>query len=512
MHRINRRDFLKLMGVSLGATAFSRFDFFSNGQAKQKPNIIILVFDAMSAAHLSIYGYPRNTTPNFERLAQRATVYHSNYAAANFTSPGTATILTGLYPWKHRAFDLGGLVRRELADNNLFKLLGDDYYSVGFAQNVWANNLLSEFKSGPDWRLPPSAFSSTIQRFLLSSYFAADDVPAYFAFDEYLGRMQPTANPFPGSISLGFLDSLIAHAQEKKGTPTEEFPYGKPSNNLYFYYDNKTVFMNVAQTIEKLNQNSPFVGYFHLYSPHSPYAPHKDFVDIFEDIPLVKKPLHKLSSMRFPQRTLKEQRKRYDEYIANVDAEFGNLLDSLESSGVLDNSYLILASDHGELFERGEIGHGTALLFEPVIRTPLIISPPGQNHQVDVYSHTCNTDLIPTLLHISGAEIPESLDGKVLPGLGGTDDPERSIFSVQANQNSSFLPIKKATIALNKKNYKLIYYLGYEKYDQRFELYNLHDDPNELSDVFKTDTLVASQMQDELLTALDDANRPFRRN
>ena len=511
MDKISRRDFLKASSVFLGATVFSRSKFLSNAQTDHKPNIIILVFDSMSAAHLSIYGYPRSTTPNFERFAKRATVYHSNYSTANFTSPGTATLLTGLYPWRHRAFNFGGLVTRKLIGNNLFNLLGDSYYSVGFSQNIWANNLISEFGSALDQKILPSTFSSRRKRFLLSSYIPSDDLSSYYAFDEYLVRTHPELNPIPGSISFGFLDTFVAYMQQKKETPTEDFPYGMPNNIYDFYYNNKTVFKEIGQTVEKLNLTSPFVGYFHFFSPHSPYSPHKDFVGIFKDMPLVKKPFHKLSYMKYPQRTLKIQRDLYDEYIANVDAEFGNLLDFLDTTGVLDNSYLILASDHGEVFERGEVGHGTALLYEPVIHTPLIISAPGQNQRVDIYSPTCNTDIIPTLLQNTGIEIPNNLDGRILPGLGGTDDSERSVISIEAKENSAFLPLEKATIALNKKNYKLIYYLGYEKYDQQFELFNLHDDPDELTNLFDTDTMMASQMRDELLAALDNANLPFRK-
>jgi len=205
---------------------------------------------------------------------------------------------------------------------------------------------------------------------------------------------------------------------------------------------------------------------------------------------------------------LKTNRDHYDEYIANVDAEFGNLVDFLEETGVLNNSYLILASDHGEAFERGEIGHGTALLYEPVIHTPLIISEPGQKQRLDVYSPTCNTDIVPTLLHIAEKEIPNNIDGRLLPGLGGTVDYKRSIFTVEAKENSSFFPLEKTTISLNRENHKLIYYSGYERYDQKFELFNLEDDPDELS----TDTTIALQMKDELLTALDEANRPFRKH
>jgi len=108
MFRLSRRDFLKLSALLPASPGDPALDTKSdpNGKPAQQgspQNIIILLFDAMSARDLSVYGYPRNTTPNLMRFANRANVYHSHYSAGNFTIPGTTSLLTGLYPWTHRA-------------------------------------------------------------------------------------------------------------------------------------------------------------------------------------------------------------------------------------------------------------------------------------------------------------------------------------------------------------------------------------------------------------------------
>ena len=72
------------------------------------PNIIVILFDAMSARNLSLYGYPRETTPFLDKFAARSTVYHRHYSGGNFTTPGTASMLTGMFQWKHRAFNVAG--------------------------------------------------------------------------------------------------------------------------------------------------------------------------------------------------------------------------------------------------------------------------------------------------------------------------------------------------------------------------------------------------------------------
>src|SRR5512140_1808433 len=159
MTRVSRRDFLKIGSALSGAFTVQRM-LPQLSDAISRPNILIFVFDAMSAKNLSLYGYRRKTTPNFERFAQRATVYNQHYAAGNFTTPGTASMLTGLYPWTHRAFNPGALVARSRVEENLFRALGTGWYRFAFSQNVWANYLLAQFDQDIERKLSPSSFSS----------------------------------------------------------------------------------------------------------------------------------------------------------------------------------------------------------------------------------------------------------------------------------------------------------------------------------------------------------------
>ena len=137
MSRLNRRSFLKLAGAATSTVLLPRF--ISNfKQDASLPNIIILLFDAMSARNLSVYGYPRPTSTNLERFAERSTLYHSHSAGGNYTIPGTASLLTGTYPWTHRAINYGGQVKPSMVENNIFHALGKEYHRLAFGQNVWA--------------------------------------------------------------------------------------------------------------------------------------------------------------------------------------------------------------------------------------------------------------------------------------------------------------------------------------------------------------------------------------
>ncbi len=511
MSRLTRRETLKLMGAfatnALLAGAHPLVDPLQP-DGSQKPNIIILLIDTLSARHMSLYGYERQTTPHFERFASRASVYHSHYSGGNFTTPGTATLLTGRYPWGHRAINLGAPVARSKADDNIFRLLGRDRMNVAFAQNILADVLLHQCRADIHQHLPLTSYSSERKAFDISQYFPSDPVMAHYAFDDFLINSNVTSNPVPGSPYFGYLDLFYGQSHEAPGNPSPEYPRGMPSTGTYFY-DNREVYTGVFETIQALEkQPRSYLAYIHLLSPHAKYCARQDFIGMFPEIKLPFKERHKLGN-HVRQLLLNEYRMQYDEYIANVDAEFGALVDRLESSGILDNSYLVVTSDHGELFERGENGHNTFLLYDSVIHIPLLISAPQQRARRDFYTRTSNVDVLPTLLALSDAEIPPSLEGKLLPGFGGADDSDRSIFAVEAKTNSAFGPLKRATVTLMKENYKIIYYGDYPRYSNIFELYDLKDDIEEKKDLFASGPAVAPLMKEELLDTLSTVNKPF---
>jgi arylsulfatase A-like enzyme len=513
MKPLSRRDFLKLLAISsagLAASAAKPFVESFPAQITRKPNIFIFVLDAMSARHLSLYGYERETTPNLSKFASRANVYHSHYSESNFTSAGTATLLSSLHPWEHRAFNLGGLVRRDFINHNLFHWMGGEYYTVVFTQNTWADLLLRQHRRDLDIHLPVTSFSYRMKRSVISPFVPPDQIMAYYAYDDFLSFSPKVFNPMPGSLFIGSLGLQQRQLSFELEETSEEYPFGVPSNGLFCYYFNNEVFSKITEFVQDSSYSThPVLGYFHLYSPHYPYRPQKDFVGIFPEIDIPSKPSHMLAITQLPPETLYEYRTHYDEYIANVDAEFGKMIDRLERFGTLDNSYIIVTSDHGEGFERGEYGHGTLLLYEPVIRVPLLISSPGQKQRLDVHSPTSGVDIAPTLLSLAGKEVPASLDGRVLPGLGGKEDFQRSVFALEAKENSAFQPLTTVTMALIKEGKKLIYYTGYPQYPEVFELYDLNEDVEEMRDLFLEDTVSAARMKEELLDTLAEANRRF---
>jgi arylsulfatase A-like enzyme len=508
MSRLSRRDFLKLTStLAIGSLAHSTIKVFEAGGSR--PNIIIILFDALSASHMSLYGYPRETTPQISRFAERATVYHNHYAAGNFTTPGTASMLTGMYPWKHRAFNQGGLIKEDLVPNNVYSLLGKEYFRLAFSQNPWPDRLVAQFYEDVERFLPSTAYSLRGNK-LVSDKVGNDRYLASIAFEEFLFTLNTDVM---GSSLLGYLYKTLALNAILKTREHPWYPRGAPEVEGFTTYINENIFSGVYREIQDLEAGSkPYFSYFHFFSPHFPYKPGRKYWKLFEDDDFqpAPKPLHPLG-FGASEDDLLSKRTLYDQQIAHVDGEFGILIDNLRDEGVLDNSYVVVTSDHGETFERGFYGHGGPLLYEPQIKIPLLISAPGQSTSHSVYDSTSNIDLLPTLLSLAGRDIPFILDGQILPGFGRDEDGSRSIFSMYAAENSVFLPLKKAAISMHKGPYKLIAYFGYPDYDDIYEMYNLASDPEELHDLSQEDTNNFSSLKEELLDTLDRANRPYER-
>jgi arylsulfatase A-like enzyme len=507
----SRRDFLKLAGLlSLGLSLRAPFHFLQGDprqNAGEGPNFLVVVFDAFSGQNLSLYGYPRNTTPNIDRLAERATVYHRHVSSGNYTVPGTASLLSGQIPWSHRAFQFKAVPDLpNFPEQNIFKLFpGHD--RLAYTHNPLADLILEQYFADINSRLPYNHLYLN-QDLLPSTVFRNDQDTATLS---WLRTMKAAAGEHYSLFLSPLYKSLIRAEFESL---EQDFPRGLPN----LFEDNFYLLEHaIDYVLETLPQSqAPFFGYFHLYPPHAPYNTRRDFFDAFLDDGFrpVEKPPHALDGENKEKYLLKERR-AYDEFILYADEQFGRLFESLEASGMLENTWLVLTSDHGEMFERGVRGHGTPLLFQPVIHVPLLIFGPGQTTRQDVYEYTSSVDLLPTLLHLAGHSdrIPAWVDGDVLPpykprSAGKPTD----IFAVQSPIAVPRHTMWIASTTIIREPYKLIYYYGYPTIEERgelFELYNLAEDPEEMVDIYESEPEIAAELLAELKRRIEEADQPY---
>ncbi len=495
-----------MLPLSLAAEPFIRWAAPKNEKQVGQKNVLVVVFDAFSAYNISLYGYPRETTPTISKLSERAVRYHNHYAGGNFTTPGTASLLTGVLPWTHRAFQPAGMVSDQYVNRNLFSAF-KDYHPIAYSHNGWVNILLNQFLSRSDGLIPRDKLLLGSDEFLHILFRNDDDIASV----GWLRNLNVEDEGYAYSL---FLSRLYKEYQEKKFKDLKRtFPLGLPtagsagSDNI-FLLENAVDYL--ADRLTEVPQ--PFVGYFHFLPPHDPYRPPMEFYKHFHNDGF--KPPQKPKDI-FAKRTPKDilaKRAEYDEYILYVDREFGRLYDKLESAGLLEDTWLVLTSDHGELNERGITGHSTEVLYEPVIRVPLMIFEPGRKTGMDIHQNTSAVDVLPTLTHVTNQPFPDWVEGIPLPPYGSETGSTRNIFTVRANKNGQYDPLTQASVMMVKDNYKLHYYFGYSLLPemQQVKLFDVKDDPEELNDLSTSKKNLADALLDEVMVKLDEVNKPYQ--
>jgi len=293
----------------------------------------------------------------------------------------------------------------------------------------------------------------------------------------------------------------------------EEYPRGIPAIGMiedHYLLDQAIDW--ISDRLKEIPQ--PFLGYFHFLPPHGPYYTSVEYIDKFaldNYQPLVK-PREVFSEGKSEEDLLK-LRNHYDEFILYTDNQFNIFFENLKKSGLLENTWVVFTSDHGEMFERGIQGHTTDSMYEPILRVPLMIFEPGRTKGENIYAPTSAVDILPTLAHLSGNKIPDWVEGKVLPPFAAQGpDENRSVYAVRATRTGTNDPITRSSIVLVKGGYKLHYYRGYTDQnlpDELIRLFDVKSDPEELVDLSGTHKEIASELLAELKRSLDEANKPY---
>ena len=502
---MNRRDFMKLTGLlplSLAAPGAARMLARSGPAQSKAQNVVVVVFDAFSAYNISLYGYQRETTPNLARLAKRAIVYHNHLAGSNFTTSGTASLLTGTLPWTHRALRPDGEVAEPFVTRNIFGAF-QDYYRLAYTHNGWAYTILRQMQRETEDLIPR-------EKLLLSSY--DNFIEALFRNDEDIASVSWTRDMRIGdgyAYSL-FLSHLYKVLQDGKVANLKPlFPRGLPTTGSDDGFLLEQAVDWIANVLTAIPQ--PFMGYFHFLPPHSPYNTSLDFYNHFkgDGYKPPSKPLDVFTDRRIIKNLL-ARRTEYDEFILYVDREFGRFHDELEKSGLLKNTWVVFTSDHGEMFERGILGHSTDALYQPVIRIPLLIFEPGREVGMDVHTPTSAVDVLPTLTHLTGRAMPSWTEGTVLPPFA-EPDAKRNLYAVRAKDDDPEAALTQASTTLVRGRYKLLYYYGYGErgINDFIRLYDVEADPEELVDLSRSEKAVAGELLNELKTKLAEVNKPY---
>jgi arylsulfatase A-like enzyme len=410
---------------------------------KPKSNILLVTFDALDAEDLSLYGRDLPTTPNIDAFARNATVFTNFYSASSFTTPGIATMLTGMYPSESHAHQVQGLVRAENAEKTLpHAMRTGGYTTAAFLSNPWAYYLAKTVEDDYDF-LPEPNFQK--------------------------GGLKPAGL----ECLWGALAPL--HQHSGIGSRVDEYfdlenlwnSLGLPESHSFQFRPNAT-FGNASHLLGELPDE--FFLWVHVITPHDPYLP--DPTDrgrflsyaeqqTFEDESVARWRPHYAPDQ---QGQIDRRRLLYDEFVLSADRAFGAFIAELQKSGRLNNTTVIVSADHGESFEGGVFRHESPYLTRPTIHIPLIIRMPGQQQGRTVTFTADQTSLPPTILDLAGLPKPDWMPGQSLASwLNGNGHGQGLAFSQFLEKNSVFKPLRHGTIGVIDGEYQYVLDLDTQK-------------------------------------------------
>ncbi len=333
--------------------------------SEHAPNVLLIIWDTVRGENLSLYGYPRRTTPTLERLADSSIVFDAAFSTAPWTTPSHASMFTGLVADEHGADWRTPLLptRRTLAE----ALASHGYRTGGFTANTYA-----------------TARESGLDR----------------GFARYVDFPVFSAGQFLRSTSL-----LRAVVDREEWYATLGFEH------LIGYKPAPVVEASFLEWLDA-DRERPYFAFLNLFDAHSPYVPPAPFDTAFGPRLPGRDP-HLVPDRRLSPTEVRAEIDAYDGSIAYLDHRLAVLLDTLRARGRLDNTIVIVTSDHGEEFgEHGVFTHGHSL-YDPLLRVPLIIAYPGRiAGGVRVERMVSTRDLPATVLDLAGAA--DSLPGRSL--------------------------------------------------------------------------------------------------
>ncbi|MBN1139968.1 MAG: sulfatase-like hydrolase/transferase, partial [Anaerolineae bacterium] len=200
------------------------------------------------------------------------------------------------------------------------------------------------------------------------------------------------------------------------------------------------------KTIEFIERSvqagQPFFAHVSLYAPHWPTTPAPRHADLFNDVAAPRPPnfdeedvSDKPSYIRGLPRLSERDLMRIDEDWRNrlrsmqaVDELIESVINKLESTGQLDNTYIFFTSDNGYHYGNHRQVMGKTSPYDEEIRVTMVVHGPGVPAGRTVDHLTGNVDLAPTWAEIGGAEVPDFVDGRSLMPLLGDSPPPKSAW------------------------------------------------------------------------------------
>ena len=419
--------------------------------------IVLFVIDTLRADQLGSYGGPAGLTPHLDALAARGIVFERAHAAAPWTLPSVASLLTSSFPCEHAVVSDGD--RIPAASTTLAELLGDaGYRTASVFENPYAGPL-----SGLD-----RGFESADQ-----------------AFDTGLGTGARIDALQPEPL---FLYIHITNPHD----PYQETQLG-PDTGDALGPDERKAINRKLQRFRKLTR--------------ADWAD-KRSVGSTDNSEQQEAAMQKLRDAR------EEILLLYAKDVARADARLGSVVAAFEQRGLMQDTLFVVVSDHGEEFDdHGSWQHDQSV-YEELLRVPLIVHlPRGRAAGTRVATPVSLVDVVPTILDAADLESPASLRGRSLLPLAFADthdaEPPLRVTGMRLNRKKFSRSVREArgerNVVARQGPWKSIWNTDRD----HTELYDLENDPSEDHDLAGENPERAAAMQRASASWLE-ACRPAR--
>jgi len=438
----------------------------------KKSNVIILLMDSVRAANLSCYGYERQTTPQIDAIAAQGTLYEQAVSVGCWTLPVHTSLFTGLYPLNHNVTASKAALPGNFS-TLAQQLKAHGYQTASFSNNAYVSNitgLTQGFDKVDDlWQ---ANSTRGVQRTKLSKLIKTL---------ERKGKLTaPLVNLLRG------LQNRRAMMKRQRNTRDD----GAQRTNTKIQ----------EWLLKERNTEQPFFIFVNYMECHEPYRPPHPYQEKFLPKRFSPKRATQVgSNQEIMQRLaagkgqddIEILRALYDGELNYLDQQIGNLVQFLQTAGLLDDTMLVITADHGDcLGEHNQIGHRMTLN-EPLVHVPLIVRHPTYFHKGErVKNQVSLIDLYPTCLALAGAPTPPA-DPYQFQSLLNEADPNRTyVFAENTAPNSMNRLVSRM---VRTTRYKYIW-----NSNQAHELYDLINDPEESVNLYYDEPAVAQKLNREL--------------
>ena len=461
-----------------------------------RPNILFIFADQHRHDALGCAGNRVIETPNIDRIAASGIRFKEAWCQSPICQPSRAALITARLPHKL------GVMRNFGPDmDSSWPTFMQRLQQAGYATaNIGKTHYYAEGLAEPEGETDMRQYSSRVAEF------GFDHVVE--EFDRYVHAMDRVSTPYTDYLKAeGVYEPY--RDQLKSIWRLTEHHWDGVTSPLTKEQDLSSFLTREAQSwLAHQTDEQPFFMQMSYVQPHVPlmadpeWASHYSQMQIprgavdssTADVPVWNDYLswcgHHANAHLLSDEYVLAGARQYYAMISLIDECVGQLLNQLESQGLLDNTWIVYSSDHGEML--GD--HGLMAKFNfyrSSVQIPLIISPAGGCEPRTSEDLAALIDIGPTLLDVAGAEPLHGVDGQsLLPAISQDTGGRATLFSeIQQQSRSDQAPIFRAI-----RNHR--YRLTQETNSQTpCELFDLQEDPDELHNRV-SDPLLASVLSE----------------